>query len=180
MGRIPRYTGVVAGVAAAEGVGIATGLRAGVRFPNDVYLVGRKLGGILVETARVDESRFIIPLIGIGINVNVPEFPPELRERAISTLLASGREFPVGAVTGHILRRLGDLWDDLSDDAFAEILLPRWQTLADPENCRTFRVDGRDLYCRVVDVAGDGAVTLEDGNGERHRTHAAQVILGGD
>ena len=72
---------LLAGVAAAEGVRAVTSLPAGVRFPNDIYLAGRKLGGILVETVPHPKQGFVTPLVGIGINVNVPEdsFPEAVR-----------------------------------------------------------------------------------------------------
>ena len=173
---------LLAGVAAAEAVHTVTGIAARVRFPNDVYVDGAKLGGILVETVPHPTPGFVTPLIGIGVNINVPEdvFPEELRGRATSTLCLTGREYGVGAVSGFILRRLGELWDAAGPAAFEATVLTRWRALADPRSRRTFCLEGVDTLCRVIDVAGEGTVTLEAGDGARRQVHAAQVILGDD
>ena len=59
-----------------------------VKWPNDVWIDGRKVAGILVE-GRPQEGWVVL---GIGINVDIPEdrFPPELRETATSLLIADG------------------------------------------------------------------------------------------
>lgn len=58
-------------------------LRAGLHWPNDVYLGDRKLAGILVEMPRADRL-----VVGVGLNTNcrVAEAPKELRDR-VATLL---------------------------------------------------------------------------------------------
>jgi BirA family transcriptional regulator, biotin operon repressor / biotin---[acetyl-CoA-carboxylase] ligase len=72
----PQLLPLIAGVAVAEVVGPC----ARVKWPNDVLVEGRKLGGILVE-GRPQERWAVL---GIGLNVAVleDEFPPELRGRA--------------------------------------------------------------------------------------------------
>lgn len=66
-----------------------------LKWPNDVLAAGKKIAGILCETVVKGER--IVCLVGIGINVNQrPEdFPPELRQRAASLRLLTGREWPV-------------------------------------------------------------------------------------
>ena len=53
-----------------------------IKWPNDVWLEGRKLAGILIE-ARPQDGWAVI---GVGLNLSIArdEFPPELRETAIS------------------------------------------------------------------------------------------------
>jgi BirA family biotin operon repressor/biotin-[acetyl-CoA-carboxylase] ligase len=72
----PRLLPLLTGVAVAE----TAGAEAGVKWPNDVHLAGRKVAGILVE-GRPQEGWGVV---GIGLNVAVrPEdFPEELRETA--------------------------------------------------------------------------------------------------
>jgi len=67
-----------------------------LKWPNDVLADGKKIAGILCETVVTGER--IVCLVGIGINVNQrqEDFPPELRQRAASLRLLSGREWPLG------------------------------------------------------------------------------------
>jgi BirA family transcriptional regulator, biotin operon repressor / biotin---[acetyl-CoA-carboxylase] ligase len=59
-----------------------TGFRCGVKWPNDVQIGGRKLAGVLIE-ARPQDGWAVI---GIGLNLTIApeEFPPDLRETAVS------------------------------------------------------------------------------------------------
>jgi len=69
------------------------GLQAEIKWPNDIYLNGKKICGILLEnTAQGNNIRQSI--IGIGINVNQEEFPEEIQQRASSILLETGKTTP--------------------------------------------------------------------------------------
>lgn len=67
-------------------------IEATVKPPNDVYVSGRKIAGVLVEM-RAQERAPHLAIVGIGINVNqnTRDFPAELRSRAISLALAADR-----------------------------------------------------------------------------------------
>lgn len=81
---------IVAGVStclALEKLGFSPKLK----WPNDVYIDGKKLVGILCETVTTDSGKKLI--IGIGINVNTECFDPELADTATSLYLESGKRF---------------------------------------------------------------------------------------
>ncbi len=83
---------LAAGLAAAEAVLESTGVEARLKWPNDLVLDGRKLGGILTEGVLAPGAPGYA-VVGIGININHgrDDFPPELRETATSLRLFSGR-----------------------------------------------------------------------------------------
>ena len=68
-------------------------LPATIKLPNDVYLAGKKIAGVLIEM-RAQPSAPHIAVVGIGINVNHTreDFSDELRSRAISLAMALNRE----------------------------------------------------------------------------------------
>lgn len=69
-----------------------TGLAIAIKPPNDLHIKGMKVGGVLCE-ARWTDDALQCAVIGVGINVNVANFPPELRETATSLALAAERQF---------------------------------------------------------------------------------------
>jgi BirA family biotin operon repressor/biotin-[acetyl-CoA-carboxylase] ligase len=71
-------------LAAAVAVAEALPVDAQIKWPNDVWIGGRKVAGILVE-GRPQEGWAVL---GIGLNVTVTEFPPPLDESATSLRLA--------------------------------------------------------------------------------------------
>jgi BirA family transcriptional regulator, biotin operon repressor / biotin---[acetyl-CoA-carboxylase] ligase len=171
---------LIAGVSVAEGVMLATDARPRVRFPNDVYLNGAKLSGVLVETVATKERGIVVPLVGIGVNVNVaPEnFPEDLQGQATSLLATTGKLHAVDVVRTAILGRLDANWPRLHGQEFADALLPRWRELSDPTAYRTFVIEGSPVPCRVLRVGPDGGVTLETESGTRQTISGQQALLG--
>jgi BirA family biotin operon repressor/biotin-[acetyl-CoA-carboxylase] ligase len=78
--------------AAAAAIRSETGLEPTIKLPNDVYVSGKKVAGVLVET-RVGHGSEWTAVAGIGVNVNqaAEEFPGELRDRAASLAMVLGR-----------------------------------------------------------------------------------------
>ncbi len=88
------WLSLAAGLAARNAVHTVAGFAPDLRWPNDLLVGKRKLGGVLTEMqAEVTRVRFVV--IGIGINVHQREFPPELAGAATSLAL----EAPQAAVT---------------------------------------------------------------------------------
>lgn len=80
--------------AVRDAVRAATGVAAEVEPPNDLVLGGRKLGGILCESA-FEGGRLEFAVVGIGLNLDhgPGDFPPALAETAVSLRMISGRRF---------------------------------------------------------------------------------------
>ena len=81
---------MMAGLSAHTAIQAQTGLQLDLKWPNDLILNGKKLGGILTEMhAETTLVRFVI--VGIGINVNQEKFPGELSSIGTSLQLESGK-----------------------------------------------------------------------------------------
>lgn len=81
---------MMAGLSARTAIHAHTALTVDLKWPNDLMLGAKKLGGILTEMhAEPSQVRFVI--IGIGINVNQEKFPPELSGIATSLRAQTSR-----------------------------------------------------------------------------------------
>ena len=74
---------LVAAVSMALTIRRITGLEVEIKWPNDLVVKGKKLGGILTEMVMKDDKVDYI-VVGIGLNMNVEEFPEEIKEVATS------------------------------------------------------------------------------------------------
>ncbi len=80
---------LIAAMAVARGIEDETGLKAGIKWPNDVIINRKKVSGILTEmSAQADYVNHIV--VGIGINVHIDKFPEELKNIATSIFLELG------------------------------------------------------------------------------------------
>ncbi len=72
---------LVMGYSAARAIRVETGLNAGIKWPNDIVVNGKKLCGILTELS-VEKDRIQNVVIGVGINVHEQEFSSYLADKA--------------------------------------------------------------------------------------------------
>ena len=102
----PRLTSLLAEVVART-VAEETGCAATIKPPNDIYIAGRKVAGILVE-GRAGRDGAYVAVAGIGINVNqtIDDFPEELRETAGSLAMATGQNIDRAKLAIALLRNL--------------------------------------------------------------------------
>lgn len=75
----------------------------GVKWPNDVWLDGRKICGILIEQSPRNPSR-VIAGIGLNVNTDFSSAPEELRSLAMSMAEYAGRQFPLEDVLIDVLQ----------------------------------------------------------------------------
>ncbi len=98
------WLSLAAGLAVLSAIHHTTRLIPDLRWPNDILLRGRKVAGILTEM-HAEATRVRHLVIGIGINVHQPVFPPELAASATS-LAIEGAETTRGALVAALLGAL--------------------------------------------------------------------------
>jgi BirA family biotin operon repressor/biotin-[acetyl-CoA-carboxylase] ligase len=154
---------MAAAVALRAAIDEVAGVRADVKWPNDLVVGDRKLAGVLAETELTTDGDIRAVVIGVGANVEWAEFPPELAEGATACNLEAGRAVDRADVLAAFLDRLSEQLDDL--DAVPAAYRAALATLG-----RRVRVD---LGVRAIegtatdlDDAGRLVVTSEDGSTE--------------
>jgi len=119
---------LAAGVALAEGVEQATGLRVDLKWPNDLQVSRRKIAGILAESSGPGDPPSIV-VVGYGINVLSIAFPPELRDRATSLESELGRAIDRHHLLAETLAALSRRYEDLLAGRF-DAILDAWRRRA--------------------------------------------------
>jgi BirA family biotin operon repressor/biotin-[acetyl-CoA-carboxylase] ligase len=99
------WLSLAAGLAVHDAIQAVTSLQPDLRWPNDLLFGSRKFCGILTElNAEVTRVRHAV--VGIGINVHQPQFPPEIGSIATSLFLETGRNWPRQELLLALLRSL--------------------------------------------------------------------------
>jgi BirA family transcriptional regulator, biotin operon repressor / biotin---[acetyl-CoA-carboxylase] ligase len=100
------------GLLAAAAVQAVAGLRTLVKWPNDLLAPdGRKLGGVLCEGAFGGGSAWLVVGIGINVNQQQRDFPPEITHAATSIAALRGAEADRAALAGALVRALAGTAD---------------------------------------------------------------------
>ena len=178
--RSPAVAGGVpfaAGLALVDALATGQGLAAGLKWPNDVLVDGRKLAGILceVEPAAGVDHRIALAL-GLGVNLRVESFDDGVQGVSLHTLVAT----PPGAeeLLHGMGRRAERSNSPCSSRAGSRTLLTDWRRhavgLGGPVTVQTRSGMIRGV---AVDVDDDGALLVE-ASGQMHRFLAGDVHLG--
>ncbi len=82
-------------------------LKVMVKWPNDLYLNGRKLAGILTE-AKIDTDHVQHLIVGLGLNINATEefFPESLKKKGTSLRIELKKELEFNSLAADIARTL--------------------------------------------------------------------------
>lgn len=112
---------LVMGLSVAEGVELALAetadssfpkdegeSRVMIKWPNDIVIGRRKICGILTELHMNSDNTIRDVVIGVGINVNMTDFPEEIREIAGSLLTQTGRRVDRSLVVARCMERFED------------------------------------------------------------------------
>lgn len=170
---------LVAGMAAAKGIRAVTGLDAGIKWPNDVVVRGRKVCGILTEMSTEEESiRHVV--VGMGINVNTEEFPEELLETATSLKLESGAQVKRSPVIAAVAEAFEDYYSrflktcdmGLLKEEYNEILVNRGRMVRVLE-------PGNEYQGKALGIGSDGSLLVEREDGKVGTVISGEVSVRG-
>lgn len=173
---------IAAGIACAEAIRLYCGVEVALKWPNDLYLGTRKLGGILTEAAPyspLDEKGAFL-VIGIGININTrrASFSPELQDTVTSLYDVSSREYEIEALLAAIVRELYSQVTLLRNHH--EKVLSRWRR---SDYLFKRRISWRNTRGELLTGYGygllpDGQYQIRTDDGTLHPILAGDIIVG--
>ena len=169
---------LMAGVAAVEAIADATGVRATLKWPNDVVVETpgappRKLAGILAEGAMIG-ARLSAVVVGLGLNLRPTAYPPEIAARAVSLEALAGRAVDPDSVLIAILGALARRRQALAGPGGAAALLDAWRAWSPSATGARIRWRHQDQVCEGVTAGVDAAGALL----VQTRTGEARLVAG--
>ncbi len=150
------------------------GVGARLKWPNDVVVADRKLGGILAESSSTGAG-FDWVVVGIGVNVRAP-IPPELRESAVALVDAGAPRAQVEDVASAALARLA-VWYHRLAEAGRDAVLHEWRQRSVPwwgEPVEAWS-SGSRIVGRPAGLDDEGGLVLEMDDGSRRTLHSGEV-----
>ena len=124
----PQYASMltlVMGLAVAQAVD-ELGFKVSIKWPNDVVLSRKKICGILTEMGT-NGTKIGYVLIGVGINVNLWEFPEEMQDKATSLAMESGQEYDRNQIIGLVMKHFEEDYERFIQTCDFENLLEEYR-----------------------------------------------------
>lgn len=172
--RAPELVSVVA-VAAAETLR-EMDIPAGIKWPNDLVIDGRKVAGILTELSA-DGARINFVVVGIGINVNATQadFPEELHPIATSLRIEKGAKVSRAELAAALLGKL-ERWLDLHQAQGFAPIRERYRVLSATLGQRVRLIEpDREVLGTAEDIDEAGALFLRKDDGTLERVLTGDV-----
>ena len=170
---------LVMGLAVTNAVNSLYGVSAGIKWPNDVVIKGRKLCGILTEmSAEVRQVNYIV--IGVGINANLTSFPEEIREIATSLKLELGRDINRAELIARVMAEFERLYAEFEAQGDLGAVMQEYNELCLNAGSKVRVLDPNGEYTgtsRGINSMGELLVETEDG--QMQEVYAGEVSVRG-
>lgn len=155
------------------------GIEAGIKWPNDIVVDGKKVCGILTEmNAEMDRINYIV--LGIGINVNMEDFPEELKEKATSLKLQLNEEVSRKKLTAKVLNYIEYYYDLFkSTGSIKEVInICRKGSVLIGKEVKVIS-GGKETICTAIDIDEDGELIVKHEDGTFHKVLSGEVSVRG-
>jgi BirA family transcriptional regulator, biotin operon repressor / biotin---[acetyl-CoA-carboxylase] ligase len=170
----PRIT-TLAALALCKAIEAELPLQPRIKWPNDIYLSDRKVSGLLAETVSTRGGMLMV--LGIGLNVNALDFPPELSATSLLRALSSPvlHEIDRNALGSRLLHALHAEFSRIDDDYPAAISEVRERSWLMGRQIRARTPQG-EIFGRVLDLNEEGHLLLESSDGSTHTLTSAEEV----
>jgi BirA family biotin operon repressor/biotin-[acetyl-CoA-carboxylase] ligase len=171
---------LLSAVACASAIRQSCSIPVSIKWPNDLLVGSRKLGGILTEI-RADMDRISHAVIGIGINVNLPEqdMPEDIRKIATSVLIESGKTSSRTGLAAALLKEF-DSWYMLLLNGGKREIAERWIGLSSTIGRHVRVALGDRIFEGIAEgIDEEGLLIVRMADGSSRKFSAGDVTIGG-
>jgi len=165
-------------VACAHALRETTGLPVAIKWPNDLMVANRKLGGILTEV-RINHRDIVLAVIGIGVNINmeIADLPEPLRRTATSVIHETGQHAKREPVIAGILNHL-DYWYGYLKRRAGLAIIDEWKRLTSTLGRTVIVTRGSETYTGLAEEMDEkGGLIVRLPTGERRRLISGDLSL---
>mgnify|MGYP000786051969 FL=1 len=168
---------LVMGMAVAKAVK-SLGFDVSIKWPNDVVVSHKKICGILTEMG-VRDGKIDYAVIGVGINVNIKEFPEEMADKATSLYLESGKEFDRSQIPGLVMEAFEKYYEKFAATCDLSGLKEEYESILANYN-QPVRVLAKEPYEGVArGITDGGELLVEKTDGTIVAVSAGEVSVRG-
>lgn len=164
-------------IAIARAIRKEYGLSALIKWPNDIFVGDKKVGGLLLELeAEADAIHYALLGIGIDANISLADLPPNLRDVVTSLHVEVGHEVDRVALLARVLREFELRYQQLEDEEYDSIVR-EWKSLSlTLEQRVAIRTINKTFEGEAIDIDSHGALIIRRDNGKIERVIAGDCF----
>jgi len=170
---------IMSAVACAEAIRNVTGVKITTKWPNDLMINNKKVGGILTEL-KTQQQKITSAIVGIGINVNtdVRAFPVDMKQRATSLKNEAGVSYSREPIVAEILNEM-DRWYKTLTTLEKEAILQAWKNLTSTLGRKVMIITPQETItgtAEAIDNEGMLLVRLPSGKSKRINSGDLKIL----
>jgi BirA family biotin operon repressor/biotin-[acetyl-CoA-carboxylase] ligase len=133
-----------------------------LKWPNDIMVDDKKLGGILTEIGtELNTINYLLIGVGINVNNNLSDFPAEIRDKVTTLKVLKGTELSRAYIISQFLEEFEDMYNTLDRGEYSTIFR-EWKNLSDTLGRKVKVVTENKIYEGVaMDIDADGSLVLK-------------------
>jgi BirA family biotin operon repressor/biotin-[acetyl-CoA-carboxylase] ligase len=170
---------LVMALAAAEGIRRTCGLEAGIKWPNDIVVGGKKVCGILTEMS-VEQDYIHYVVIGVGINVGQQEFAPEVAQTAGFLQQENGQRISRAELVANIMQAFEKDYEIFVQTLDMSGLMDAYNALSVNRGREVRVLDPKGEFSGIsAGINESGELLVERGDGTVAKVYAGEVSVRG-
>ena len=170
---------LVAALAVSRAIDEYASIKTQIKWPNDIVYQGKKLCGILTEmSADMDQIHYVI--VGIGINVQMTDFPKEIQNTATSLKLVTGKTLLRNELLAKVLEEFEVLYEQfVSAESLKNLKAEYESRLANKDNRVNVLAPSGAWQGICLGIKEDGALLVQREDGKVEEVIAGEVSVRG-
>ena len=170
---------LVAACSVAEGIMDCEDVNVQIKWPNDIIIEGRKLVGILTElSTQIDYINHVT--VGIGINVNIQEFPDEIRDTATSLRIECGHTVRRAPIIAAVMKHMEKNYETFLQTEDLTGLMEKYTSLLVNKDKEVRIIGAKEQYqAHALGITPTGELIVRREDGTEETVYAGEVSVRG-
>ena len=170
---------ILSALATARALADTAGLQAQIKWPNDVVVSRKKICGILTEMG-LENGKIREVIIGDGVNVNLEEFPDELKDKATSLYLETGKKYDRNRLIGLIMEKFERNYEKFTETCDLSPLIDDYNVMLANRNQPVRILDKINPYEGIaIGIDREGELLVKVADGEIRKVCSGEVSVRG-
>ncbi len=171
---------IISGIATVKAIREVCGFMAEIKWVNDIFYQGKKLGGILTEATIEAETQIVENvIIGIGINIeNIKNFPEEFKDICSACEKIANIKINKNRLIAEILNHFEKIFNDFILKNNHPDLIEIYKKFSNVLNREiTVKENNSSYTAKAIDILADGRLLVIDQEGNQKKLLSADVSI---
>tara|TARA_S200000501_G_C20871752_1_gene764615 strand:- start:10569 stop:11330 length:762 start_codon:yes stop_codon:yes gene_type:complete len=147
---------LLVGIGICDGIKYFNNLNCTLKWPNDIFLDNKKLGGILIESKEINKKKYLCVGIGININSHLSQFPDNIQKSSISLISKTKQPIQRETILASILNNIE------SEYLKFENIVEKWLQYCNHINADiSFNYGNESIFGKFIGINSNGYAKLK-------------------